>query len=161
MSDNLEELGKAKVSLKSQEISWRQRMYPIPKLNDNSVWRDKKGNYHMHVCVNESDGVFRLLEPQKIIPIDKCVKCNGRISIDAKNVWDLNKRRTISALFGQDTTFTLLLIIMGIIAVGALGFTFYLYGQNSTLQTQLTEYKNLLNPAIKDVTPKLLLAWLV
>ena len=137
MSDNLEELGKVKASMKSQEFSWKQRMWAIPKLNDNSTWVDKKGNYHLHVNVNEADGIIRLLEPQKLIPIDRCSNCKGRISIDAKNNWDLNKRKTITSLFGTDTTFTILLIVMGIIALGAMGFAFYLYGQNNTLSSQL------------------------
>lgn len=137
MDDDLNEVGKVKVNTSKQEFEYKKRMWALPKNIDTATWRDKKGIYHLHVHVNESDGIIRFLEPKKFITIDICKKCGNRISIDAKNVWDLMKRRTITAIWGIDNTFTLLLILMGIIAVGAIGALFYVIGENQTLQTQI------------------------
>lgn len=83
-------------------------------------------------------------------PLDMCTRCGGRITIDARNQRDLNKRKTIDSFWGLDNSQVLLLIIMGIIAIGALGGVFYLIGQNQTLQEQLTR---LTPPPVKQTTP--------
>lgn len=136
MQDDLKhEIGVAKSKVGNQDFTWRKRMFPI---SNDAIWVDKKGISHIHVVINESDGTIRYLLPQKQNIIDdKCVACDGKISIDAKNVYDLVKRKTINAIWGIDNSFFLLLIVVGIFAVGALGFAFYLFGQNTTLQNEL------------------------
>lgn len=160
MSENLEELGRVKVSLKEQEFSWRKRMWAIPKLDKNSAWQDKKKNYHIHVAVNEADGILRLLKPEKLIKVDQCVKCSGKISMDARNQWDLNKRKTITSLFGTDTTYVMLLLVMAIVAVAGIGLAFYMFGQVNLLQKEDDIKDNTiasLQAQLNTIRPKLIL----
>jgi len=127
-----------KVKLFAQEFQWKKRMWPIDK--DATAWVDKKNNCHVFFDVNESDGTIRFLQPYKQNIIDdKCIECGGRISIDAKNTWDLLKRKTINALWGIDSSHIVLLIIMGIVCIGAIAGVMYLLGQNTKLTEQYTK----------------------
>lgn len=146
LNDDLTEAGHVKARKYNQEFVWRKRMYPIKDEIGDTFITDIKGRKHLYVNVNESDGTYHWLTPTKLNlvkpsldgAIDKCGECGGSISIDAHNVWDMLKRKTIDTFWGLDNTFTLLLIIMGIVAIGAMGFAFYLFGQNNTLNNQLT-----------------------
>lgn len=164
LNSDLTEAGTTRARKFNQEFVWRKRQWAIPsednpvvvKVNNQdgketegyipipSFITDKKGVKHLYVHVNESDGVYYFLSPKTLNlydtkgnPIDKCGECGGAISIDARNVRDMLKRKTIDTFWGLDNTFTLLLIVMGIIGIGAMGFAFYLFGQNNALQTQV------------------------
>lgn len=164
LNDDLTEAGSVRAKKYNQEFTWRKRQWAIPSednpvivkiRNENneekeaympipSFITDKKGIKHLYVKVNESDGVYYFLSPRALNlydtkgePIDKCGQCGGSISIDARNVRDMLKRKTIDTFWGLDNTFTMLLIVMGIVAIGAMGFAFYLFGQNNALSTQV------------------------
>lgn len=138
MNNLKQEVALVKTRLYAQEFQWKKRMWAIP--NDALAYTDKKGNNHMMFDVNESDGAIRFLLPYKQNIIDnKCIKCGGKISIDAKNTWDLLKRKTINAIWGIDSSHIVLLIIMGIVCVGAVAGIMYLLGQNTKIQEQYTK----------------------
>lgn len=139
------EVGTGMAKSYSQEFSWKKRTFPIDPTA--TQWTDKKGVHHLFCDANESDGTIRFLSPMKTNLIneqgdiiDKCAQCGGKISIDARNVRDLVKRKTIDTFWGLDSSHILLLLVMGIIAIGAFGGLFYLLGQNQNLQTQLNKY---------------------
>lgn len=140
MQDMIYEVGMVKTKLYAQEMQWKKRMWPIDK--QSVAWKDKKGNSHMFFDVNESDGIIRFLTPDKLNykGIDRCAECGNRISIDAKNTYDLLKRKTINAIWGLDQSHIVLLMILGIVALIALAGIFYLIGENKNLQTQLSKY---------------------
>lgn len=139
------EVGTAQAKTFSQEFSWKKRMFPI---DPSAVgFTDKKGIKHLFTDANQSDGTIRWLAPDKTNLrdengqiIDKCTSCGGKISYDARNVRDLLKRKTIDTFWGLDSSHILLLLVMGIIAIGAFGGLFYLLGQNQNLQQQLNKY---------------------
>lgn len=187
MSGNTKEVGTAKTKLYAQEFQWRKRMWAIDA--DAIPWVDKKGISHLFVDVNESDGIIRFLEPRKLnlsapfnttcpkcneplefpaieAPIDLCGKCGDRITYDARNVRDLLKRKTIDTFWGLDSSHMILLIIMAIVAVGAMGGLFYLLGQNQKLQENLNKY--LPSPVVKTdsngkqiITKMILPEWVI
>lgn len=152
--DNLRnEVGSAKTKVYAQEFQWKKRMWPISK--EAVAWKDKKGVSHMFFDVNESDGTIRFLEPIKFNyrGVDKCRKCGDRISIDARNTYDLLKRGTIKAIWGFDSSHITLLIIMGIMALGMLAGVFYLLGENRNLQGQLAKYLPASSATTKFILP--------
>jgi len=139
------EVGVPKAKTFSQDFTWNKRTFPISP--DAVGYVDKKGVKHLFCDANEADGTLRWLSPRKVNLldskgdiIDKCAQCGGKISIDASNVRDLVKRKTISTFWGLDSSHILLLLVMGIIAIGAFGGLFYLLGQNQNLQSQLNKY---------------------
>lgn len=155
LDDNLKEIGKpVRTKTHAQEVSYKKRMWPLNHISDDVKITDSKGIIHSFVHANESDGTFHFITPMrmnlfdfesveekiKVKPIDMCAKCGDRISIDARNVRDLLKRKTIDTFWGLDSSHILLLIIMGIVTVGLLGFAFYEFGQTQTLQKQLNAY---------------------
>lgn len=148
LDDNLNELGVGSTKKGNQEFTWRKRIWPIDATA--LAYTDKKENEHLFVNINKVDGTYRFISPKllnqivqaedKYEIVDKCAQCGGRISIDAKNAYDLLKRKTINAIWGIDQSHIVLLIIMGIIAIAGLGGVFYLLGANTKLQEQLNKY---------------------
>jgi len=139
MQDMINEVGIAKTKLYAQEFQWKKRMWPIDK--DAVSWVDRKGLHHMFFDVNESDGTIRFLNARKDNIIDdKCMECGGKISMDAKNTWDLLKRRTVDVLFGVDSSHIVLLMIIGIVALICIAAVFFLIGENKKLQDVITQY---------------------
>lgn len=177
----LKEIGQVKTKTQSQEFTWQKRIYPIPKDALDVIWEDRKGISHLHVFVNESDGTYYWLTPEKLnlygfitereiiveekqedgsivkvkkklqlpnsiaSPLDLCTKCGSRITIDAMNVRDLVKRKTVNAIWGIDNSFMMLLLIMGIVLVILMGAMFYIIGQWQATQQTLNTY---LKPAM-------------
>ena len=164
------EVGVVKTKTYAQDFQYKKRVFPI----DPSAipWIDKKGIAHFFVNINEADGLIRFLEPRRInldgepcktcgspVPLDLCTKCNGRITIDAVSVRNMVKRKTIDTFWGLDQSHIMIILIMGMLAIGAFGGAFYLLGQNQNLQQQLNKY--LPTPeevkASKQVTNKFIL----
>lgn len=152
MQDLNNEIATVKTKRHRQEFEWKKRTWAIPDFNSitspigeiwhNPIITDKKGIGHIFVEVNEADGVIRMLPPTKQNIIDdKCTQCGGKISIDAMNIRNLTKRKTINTFWGIDNTYVLLLLVIAIMAIGALGFAFYLFGENSELRLQLEKAK--------------------
>jgi len=131
------EITQMKKKIYSQEFQWKGRIYPIAQ---DAIWFDKKGIGHLHVEVNESDGTMRFLYNQKLERDDKCEACGGKTSIDAKNVKDLVKRKTINTYWGIDNSYTLLLLILAIVLVLAIAGIFYLVGDNQATHELLNKY---------------------
>lgn len=154
VTPDLHEVGKVKCKLYAQEFSWKKRMWAIPKEAVPIV--DKKGIEHMYFDVNEADGVIRFLSPEKLNydKIDKCIKCGDRISIDARNQHDLNKRLTIKAIFGTDATYLTLLIIMGIGMLIALGAVFYFLGENRKMSDTLVKLTEQYGQLVSRANPE-------
>jgi len=186
VDDNLTEVGRpVRSKTWKQEFTYKKRMFPIE--TDAAKFADYKGVHHLFININESDGTYRMFEYKKVnllepieiqcpscgasgeIPLDiagvprnMCDFCGDKISYDARNVRDMGKRKTIDTFWGIDSSHILLLLVMGIIAIGAFGGVFYLLGQNTNLQQQLNKYL----PSPEEVknsgkqtpsTPKLLL----
>lgn len=154
MSSPHSEITQIKKKLFHQELQWKDRMYPIAQ---DAIWFDRKGIGHIHLEVNESDGTMRFLFHEKTNLVDEnnksldmCGKCGDRISIDARNVRDLLKRKTINTFWGLDNSYVLLLMILGIGLVASIGAVFYLIGDLQTTHELLNKY---LVPVPKPVTP--------
>lgn len=151
LDENRKEVGRpVKVDAKKQDFTWRKRAYPINR--EAIPYTDYNNNQHYFVNVNESDGTVYFLTPKQLNLyeseigangqyqiLNKCGICGDKISIDASNVYDMIKRKTIGAIWGIDQSHIVLLIIMGIVAIAGLGGIFYLLGQNQTLQKQLLD----------------------
>lgn len=164
LDDNLKEMGKPiRAKTHTQEVSWRKRMWAVNHISDDVKITDHKGISHAYVHANEADGTFHFITPKRLNlfdytrtidigdtkhqlaefiakPIDMCAQCGDRITIDARNVRDMLKRKTVDTFWGIDSSHILLLLIMGIIAIAGFGAVFYLLGQVQNLQAQLNKY---------------------
>lgn len=189
VDDFLNEVGKpVKSRTWKQEFTYKKRTFPIePSACQHT---DYRGIRHLYIAVNESDGTYRFMEHRKFnlleplelecpdcgntnqVPLDvigmprnQCDKCGDKISYDAKNVRDLVKRKTIDTFWGIDSSHILLLLVMGIIAIGAFGGVFYLLGQNQNLQAQLNKYlpkpEDVKATGATSTVPKLMLGVMV
>lgn len=138
MENEHKEIAIRKAKTFDQEFTWKKRVFPI---DYKAIWTDRKGISHLHVQVNEADGTFRFLYNIKDNIIDdKCSACGGKISIDAKNVRDLVKRKTINAIWGLDQSHILIIMIAMIACVILAGALFFVLGQLETTQNQLAKY---------------------
>lgn len=126
MLNNDKEAFKPKsISIYSQEVTVKKRTWAI---EPSRIITDYKGFSHIYLDVNDS-AVLSFNKDHT----DKCKKCSGKMTVDAKNARDLVKRKTISALWGIDTMPMMLLIILGIVCLTIAVFAIYLYGDNQTL----------------------------
>lgn len=138
MENDHKEIAVKKSRTYAQEFNWKKRIFPI---DYKAIWVDRKGISHLHVQVNEADGTYKFLYQVKDnIQDDKCSACGGKISIDAKNVRDLVKRKTISAIWGLDQSHILIIMIAMIACVILAGALFFVLGQLEQTQTQLQKY---------------------
>lgn len=133
-----------KVKAWEQEFRWRKRIYPIEQTR---VITDEKGIGHLYFNVNDSS-----IYAFDLDHTSKCVKCGGKMSVDARNIRDLTKRKVIQNLWGVDSLPMLLLIIMGIIIMVMVIAVFYIYQDNVKTHTQLERF--LLPPPTATVTNK-------
>ena len=142
------EVGKPfKVKLSAQEIKKGKRIWPV---NKKELVTDYKGNNHLYLDANKCTTIG--LKKQVT---DTCVKCKGELSIDARNVRDLVKRKTITTFWGVDSMPLILMIVMGIIILGMFAFAFYLYSDNKAKDATINTLKN--PPQPKTTTPQLIL----
>ena len=138
MENEHKEIAIRKAKTFDQEFTWKKRVFPI---DYKAIWTDRKGISHLHIQVNEADGTYRFLYNVKDNIIDdKCSACGGKISIDAKNVRDLVKRKTINAIWGLDQSHILIIMIAMIACVILAGALFFVLGQLETTQNQLAKY---------------------
>jgi len=128
MQGNIEVAKPIKTAIYSQQVEWKQRMYPI---SHNDFITDFKGEKHVYVEANN------LATKRFGQTVDKCKDCGKKMSIDARNARDLLKRKTIEAIWGIDSTHIILLIILGIGLLMAMGATFYFVNQYNTLQSKV------------------------
>lgn len=144
-------VGAVRKKLYDQDFTWKGRAYPI---DHQSIIYDNKGVGHLFYDANTSDGVIRLLSPaqlnlidtntqcdkcHRLAPLDKCNKCGGAITYDARNVRDLIKRKTLTTFWGLDQSHILLLLVMGIVMIGAFGGMMYILGENQKINQAYTK----------------------
>lgn len=134
MQDN-QEIHTVKRKIYDTDFMWKNRLWPI---NRFALWTDRKGITHGHFDVNYADGAMylRQLTPERKF-IDKCVDCGHTIGIDAQNVRDLLKKKTISAYWGIDNSHIMLIMISMIAVLILVAVVFIIYGDNQKLQAQI------------------------
>lgn len=130
MQDNVEVDKPIKTVIWKQEIEWRQRVFPI---SPQDFIVDNKGVNHQYVDANKMRAKRFSKSP------DTCIKCGGRLSsdIDARNARDLLKRKTIEPIWGIDSTHIILMLVMGIIILGVMGFAFYQTMEVQKMQSKI------------------------
>lgn len=121
-----------KTKIYAQEITWKKRTWHI---DHNRIITDSRGIAHIYLDVND----VSVLSFNKD-HADKCKKCGGKMTIDAKNARDLVKRKTISALWSVDQLPMLLLIIMGVIMLVMAVIAFYEYSDAHDKSVLLQQY---------------------
>jgi hypothetical protein len=132
MINKNKEAGKPfKVNAYNQFFDWKKRTYT---LEQSRVITDHKGIGHLYFDANDSSTLAFDIDHEK-----KCMKCGGKMTIDARNFRDTTKKKTITAIWGIDSLPMMLLIIMGIMILIVLAFTFYLYSDNKTKDTTIAK----------------------
>lgn len=132
MVNNKKEIGRTKTKVYNQEFTWKKRIYPIEQ---SRIITDVKGDAHLYVDVNDSACLSFNKDHE-----DKCKKCGGKMTIDAKNARDLTKRKTINSIWGVDSSHIMMLLIMGIVLMIMIMVVFYMYLENTKLNTKLQTY---------------------
>lgn len=130
MQNGNHEIATVKTKIYAQEVTWQKRLWPI---DHTAFVIDKKGIANFYIDVNESTGALRFQKSY----IDKCVQCGNKIGQDAVNTRDLLKRKTITAIWGIDSTHIMLLLILGIALLIMGVAVLYMYGENQKLTSKL------------------------
>lgn len=142
MQGNVEVDKPIKSQIWKQQVEWRGRLYPI---SHEDFIVDSKGMHHQYVNANNTS-CLRFGGA-----IDNCVKCGGKMTIDARNARELLKRNTIQAIWGIDSTHVILLMILGMGLLAVVGFAVYEYTQGQALQTKIDSA--LASQSLKPLAP--------
>lgn len=118
-----------KMKIYDQKVEWRKRQWPIIPTR---FIVDSKGIHHQYVETNDV-AVLTIHKDHN----DMCMKCSGKMTIDARQARELGKRGVFHAIWGIDSTHMILLIIFAIGMMAAVGFGFYSYNQDTLHKTQL------------------------
>ena len=119
----------------SQDFTKHKKTFPVER---KFLVRDSKGRNHLYVDVNKCITYSFKKQPT----VNHCRKCGGQLTIDARNVRDLVKRKTITTFWGVDSMPLILMIVMGIIILGMFAFAFYLYSDNKAKDATIDALKN-------------------
>ena len=130
----------------SQDFTKHKKTFPVDK---RFFVRDSKGVNHLYMDVNKCTSYSFLKQPK----VDHCRKCGGQLTIDARNVRDLVKRKTITTFWGVDSMPLILMIVMGIIILGMFAFAFYLYSDNKAKDATINTLKNPVPPTTVVTKP--------
>ena len=166
------QVGQVKTKIYKQDFTWKQRLFPIMQ---DAIWYDLKGVGHALCDANMSDGTIRFYTPaqmnlidtsvrcdkcNRLAPIDKCAKCGDTISYDASAVFNMHRRKTLTTFWGLDQSHIVLLLILGIIAIGGFAGIMYEIGQNGDKDKQIarqitinTDLQNKLNEYLPPIQP--------
>jgi len=165
--ENRKEVGKAKGNTFDAELKWKKRQWNIsPEVKEDCFIYDKKGVAHCWLDVNQADGTYHFLTPEKLNlytsardVIDKCGECGGQISIDAQEHRIVNRKNIIKSFWGLDNSYMLLILLLGIVCVILVGALFFVVGELNKTNTLLQKY---LQPAPTSttVTSKFLLPYI-
>jgi len=128
-----------RVSGNSQDITKFKKTWPIGR---KFFVKDSKGRHHIYLDINKCTTYSFLKQPS----VNHCKKCGGSLTIDARNVRDLVKRKTISTFWGVDSMPIILMIVMGIIILGIFAFAFYLYSDNKAKDATINTLKEQIKP---------------
>lgn len=129
MQDGVEIDKPVKAKIYEQSVTWNRRQYPIVP---SRFYYDYKGLAHQQVASNDV-AVLTFKKDHE----DKCRKCGGKMTVDARESRTLGRRGIFTSIWGLDNTHMILLIIFAIGAIGMAGFAFYSYNQDTLHKTQL------------------------
>lgn len=129
-----------KIRVYAQEVTWKKRIWPIDR---NHIITDSKGIPHYYLDINKEKSYLF-----KATVSDTCRKCGGELSIDARNVRDLVKRKTIETFWGVDSTHIMLLLIMGMVLMVMMIGLFYVILDNQKKEVELQKYRTVTAPPV-------------
>jgi hypothetical protein len=160
--ENRKEVGIAKGNTYDAELKWKKRQWNIsPEIKNDCFIVDRKGITHCWLDVNQADGTYHFLTPEKLNlytsardVIDKCGECGGQISIDAQEHRIVNRKNIIKSFWGLDNSYMLLILLLGIVCVILVGALFFVVGELNKTNTLLQKY---LAPVPQTVTSKFIL----
>lgn len=145
MQDGIEVDKPIKAKIYDQKVTWNKRQYPVVP---QRFYYDHKGNAHQQVASNDV-AVLTFHKDHT----DKCKKCGGKMTIDARSARELGKQGVFHAIWGIDSTHMILLIIFAIGMMAGVGGFFWAYNQDTLHKTQLegaraevTRLNNIINP---------------
>lgn len=152
MQNNTEVAKPIKKRIYDQKVSWNRRDYPI--IPAKFVY-DHKGIAHQYVETNDVS-VLSFNKDHE----DKCKKCGGKMTIDARSARELGRRGIFHAIWALDSTHMIMMIVIIIGAMAGAGFGVYFYGEdmkhkvgmenaiadNAELKAQIKLLNEILNP---------------
>ena len=146
--ENMQEVGIAKGNTFDAQLKWKKRQWDIsPEIKEECFIYDKKHRAHCWLDVNQADGTYHFLTPEKLNlftsardVIDKCGECGGQISIDAQVHRIVNQRNIVKSFWGLDNSYMLLILLLGIVCVILVGALFFVIGELNKTNTLLQKY---------------------
>jgi hypothetical protein len=129
MQDNIEVTKPIKKKIYDQKVSWNRREYPI--IPSKFVY-DNKGVAHQYVETNDV-AVLSFNKDHE----DKCKKCGGKMTIDARSARELGRRGIFHAIWALDSTHMIMMIVIIIGAMAGAGFGVYFYGEDMKHKTAM------------------------
>lgn len=118
-----------KTKIYNQSIQWNRRQYPI--VPERFV-TDYNGLNHQYVDVNDV-AVLTWHKDHE----DKCKKCGGKMTVDARESRALGRRGVFQAIWGLDNTHMILMVVILIGAMAMAGGFFWAYSENTKNVTQV------------------------
>jgi hypothetical protein len=130
MQDGIEVDKPIKTKIYEQQVTWRMRQYPIvPK----RFTYDFSGVAHQYVDVND----VAVLTWQKDHE-DSCIKCGGKMTVDARESRALGRRGVFNAIWQLDSTHMILILVFAIGAMAMAGAFFWAYNNDTKHTAELT-----------------------
>jgi len=118
-----------KTKIYNQSVEWNRRQWAI--VPERFV-TDYNGLNHQYVDVNDV-AVLTWKKDHE----DKCKKCGGKMTVDAKESRALGRRGVFQAIWGLDNTHMILMIVIMIGAMAMAGGFFWAYSENTKNVTQV------------------------
>lgn len=106
-----------KTKIWRQEVAWKQRIWPIVPAK---FWYDEKGLAHQMVDANDVS-VLSFNKDHE----EKCRKCGGKMTIDAKTEAALVRRKRDFNLWGTDNNYFMMIVILAIFGMMMLAIAWY------------------------------------
>jgi hypothetical protein len=145
MQDGIEVDKPIKSKIYEQSVSWRMRKYPIVP---ERFTYDYNGVAHQYVDVNDV-AVLTWKKDHE----DNCIKCGGKMTVDARESRALGRRGIFSAIWALDSTHMILILVFAIGAMAMAGAFFWAYSNDVKHATQLenankeiVRLNNIINP---------------
>jgi hypothetical protein len=129
MQDGIEVTKPIKKKIYEQKVSWDKRTWPI--IPSKFTW-DNKGVAHQYVSTNDV-AVLSFNKDHE----DKCKKCGGKMTIDARQARELGRRGIFHAIWALDSTHMVMMILIIIGAMAGAGFGVYFYGEDMKHKTAM------------------------
>lgn len=129
IQDGVEVTKPIKRKIYEQKVNWNKREYPI--IPEKFIW-DNKGVAHQYVSTNDV-AVLSFNKDHE----DKCKKCGGKMTIDARQARELGRRGIFHAIWALDSTHMVLMILIIVGAMAGAGFGVYFYGEDMKHKTAM------------------------